>query len=73
MFRYQGEKPAELLPDIRCGACARKLGEGRYEVLSIKCARCGAINHLRATSVTPARLRAPQTDEANDGDKTDTI
>lgn len=36
--------------DIRCGACGRKLGEGAYQVLSIKCPRCGTINHLRAES-----------------------
>lgn len=36
------------LPQIRCGACHRKLGEGQYLTLVIKCPRCGAINHLKA-------------------------
>ncbi|QDQ27690.1 Com family DNA-binding transcriptional regulator [Chitinimonas arctica] len=33
---------------IRCGHCNRKLGEGRYTVLTIKCPRCGTLNTLRA-------------------------
>ncbi|WP_143714421.1 Com family DNA-binding transcriptional regulator [Laribacter hongkongensis] len=36
------------LPQIRCGACHRKLGEGHYRVLVIKCPRCGALNHMKA-------------------------
>lgn len=36
------------LPQIRCGACHRKLGEGQYLTLVIKCPRCGALNHLKA-------------------------
>lgn len=40
---------------IRCGGCRRKLGEGIYLALSIKCPRCGDINQLRAASPTPAR------------------
>ena len=35
--------------DIRCGNCRRKLGEGTYLVLAIKCPRCGTLNHLPAT------------------------
>lgn len=69
MSRLQGEKPAESLPDIRCGACARKLGAGVYSVLSIKCPRCGSFNHLRAESATPARQRAPQHHEATHGNE----
>ncbi|WP_080411967.1 Com family DNA-binding transcriptional regulator [Burkholderia ubonensis] len=46
--------------DIRCGQCRRKLASGRYIELSIKCPRCGAINHLRAASLEPARHRAPR-------------
>ncbi|MCM2494531.1 Com family DNA-binding transcriptional regulator [Burkholderia glumae] len=45
--------------DIRCGQCGRKLAFGLYIELSIKCPRCGAINHLRATSSEPACHRAP--------------
>ncbi|WP_209819951.1 Com family DNA-binding transcriptional regulator [Acidovorax delafieldii] len=45
--------------EIRCGACRRKLGEGEYSRLVIKCPRCGAINTLRAESPPSARRRAP--------------
>ncbi|MEB0012571.1 Com family DNA-binding transcriptional regulator [Glaciimonas sp. Gout2] len=48
---------------IRCGHCARKLGEGEYISLAIKCPRCGTLNHftipsLRATRSVPACQRA---------------
>ncbi|WP_082754540.1 Com family DNA-binding transcriptional regulator [Burkholderia savannae] len=46
--------------DIRCGQCRRKLATGRYIELSIKCPRCGAINHLKAESLEPVRHRAPR-------------
>ena len=36
--------------DIRCGKCNRKLGEGQYIRLAIKCPRCGAFNQLSAQS-----------------------
>lgn len=36
--------------DIRCGQCRRKLGEGSYLHLAIKCPRCGTINQLRAST-----------------------
>ncbi|QBJ80005.1 MULTISPECIES: Com family DNA-binding transcriptional regulator [unclassified Aquitalea] len=36
------------LPEIRCGHCGRKLAEGHVLVLSIKCPRCRAHNHLKA-------------------------
>lgn len=36
--------------DIRCGVCRRKLGEGHYVHLAIKCPRCRAINHFAAPS-----------------------
>ncbi|MGY8903703.1 MAG: Com family DNA-binding transcriptional regulator [Burkholderiales bacterium] len=50
--------------EIRCGACARKLGEGQFTLLSIKCPRCGTLNHLRAMSPLPERPGA-----SNLGDK----
>ncbi|WP_083844247.1 Com family DNA-binding transcriptional regulator [Pseudogulbenkiania sp. NH8B] len=53
------------LDDIRCGHCARKLAEGRYIELSIKCPRCGTINHLRAASPSPARPRASESKDAH--------
>ncbi|PRC90972.1 Com family DNA-binding transcriptional regulator [Solimicrobium silvestre] len=46
--------------DIRCGSCSRKLGEGEYITLSIKCPRCGTLNHLRATRSEPASPRASE-------------
>ncbi|MGE8491570.1 Com family DNA-binding transcriptional regulator [Comamonas sp.] len=52
--------------DIRCGSCGRKLGEGVYSLLNIKCPRCGALNCLRAASPTQERHRVPLT-EANNG------
>lgn len=47
------------MEEIRCGACSRKLGEGIFTALTIKCPRCGAFNTLRAESPPPARRRAP--------------
>lgn len=46
-------------PDIRCGQCGRKLAIGRYIEITIKCPRCRAINHLKATSLTTAHQRVP--------------
>ncbi|MCS6455066.1 Com family DNA-binding transcriptional regulator [Burkholderia thailandensis] len=53
--------------DIRCGHCRRKLATGRYIELSIKCPRCGVINHLKAESLEPARHRAPRHKELCNG------
>lgn len=36
--------------EIRCGECNRKLGEGTYLVLSIKCPRCSTLNQFRAST-----------------------
>ncbi|ART47568.1 MULTISPECIES: Com family DNA-binding transcriptional regulator [Acidovorax] len=49
------------MEEIRCGACRRKLGEGEYTRLVIKCPRCGAINSLRAESSIPERHGASNT------------
>lgn len=46
------------MQEIRCGQCARKLGQGDYAHLVIKCPRCGALNDLRAASPEPERHRA---------------
>ncbi|AFU47357.1 hypothetical protein C380_18315 [Acidovorax sp. KKS102] len=46
------------MEEIRCGACRRKLGEGIFTALTIKCPRCGGMNHLRAMSPPPARQGA---------------
>ncbi|MGS0744192.1 Com family DNA-binding transcriptional regulator [Glaciimonas sp. GG7] len=53
------------MQDIRCGTCSRKLGEGDYIALAIKCPRCGTLNQfnthpLRATRPAPACRRASE-------------
>ncbi|MFV8547444.1 Com family DNA-binding transcriptional regulator [Ralstonia pseudosolanacearum] len=54
-----------FMQDIRCGGCSRKLGEGEYTRLVIKCPRCRAINTLRATSPAPERPRASHLQDAH--------
>ncbi|MFE1572299.1 Com family DNA-binding transcriptional regulator [Comamonas odontotermitis] len=54
------------MQEIRCGSCGRKLGEGIFQILSIKCPRCGTINSLRALSPTPERPGASDSMKAND-------
>jgi phage FluMu protein Com len=56
----------EKLKEIRCGQCQRKLAEGEYVRLNIKCPRCGALNVLRALSPTPERPGASLV-ESNNG------
>lgn len=34
--------------EVRCIKCNRKLAEGEFINLSIKCSRCGTLNNLRA-------------------------
>lgn len=53
------------MQDIRCGHCCKKLGEGTYAQLKIKCPRCGALNHLRAMSTEQERPGAPEAGDAN--------
>ncbi|WP_084153758.1 Com family DNA-binding transcriptional regulator [Simplicispira psychrophila] len=55
------------MEEIRCGACARKLGEGVYTQLTIKCPRCGVMNSLRAQSPTPERHGASNAIGAHHG------
>ncbi|MFG8081233.1 Com family DNA-binding transcriptional regulator [Pseudomonas aeruginosa] len=47
------------MKEIRCGNCRRKLAEGEYLRLSIKCPRCGTLNYLSAESTEPERRGAP--------------
>ncbi|MYM32276.1 Com family DNA-binding transcriptional regulator [Duganella sp. CY15W] len=54
------------MKEIRCGSCHKKLGQGEYTWLSIKCPRCGTLNHLRTESPEPERQRAPTVDERSD-------
>ncbi|HGL5374053.1 TPA: Com family DNA-binding transcriptional regulator [Citrobacter farmeri] len=39
------------MKEIRCGHCRRKLAEGAFFCLSIKCPRCGTLNYLSAESI----------------------
>lgn len=55
------------MEEIRCGACRKKLGEGVFAQLVIKCPRCGALNHLRATSPEPERPGAPFSESTMNG------
>lgn len=48
----------QMMEEIRCGACRRKLGEGEFTVLSIKCPRCGAMNVQRAARPASERQGA---------------
>ncbi|HMS05728.1 MAG TPA: Com family DNA-binding transcriptional regulator, partial [Burkholderiaceae bacterium] len=45
--------------DIRCGHCARKLAEGQYVSLSIRCQRCGTVNHWANGPVRDSRAQSP--------------
>ncbi|UBQ43939.1 Com family DNA-binding transcriptional regulator [Comamonas thiooxydans] len=51
--------------EIRCGNCRRKLAEGEYVRLAIKCPRCGAFNQLSAQSAPKEPQRGPEA-EIND-------
>lgn len=55
------------MDEIRCGNCHRKLGEGEYTRLAIKCPRCGHINQLSAQSAIPERRRASPVNTTHDG------
>lgn len=44
--------------EIRCGNCNRLLARGEALALTIKCPRCGCMNHVRATSPDVAGPRA---------------
>ncbi|MDO8776187.1 MAG: Com family DNA-binding transcriptional regulator [Burkholderiaceae bacterium] len=63
----------QKLEEIRCGDCRRKLAEGLYTRLEIKCPRCGTHNVLRAgaadhssQSPTPERPGASHVGSNND-------
>ncbi|ELQ8315408.1 MULTISPECIES: Com family DNA-binding transcriptional regulator [Pseudomonadota] len=53
--------------EIRCAACSRKLGEGVFTRLVIKCPRCRALNVLKAESLPPERRRASSIERMPDG------
>ncbi|MDH0050289.1 Com family DNA-binding transcriptional regulator [Comamonas terrigena] len=47
--------------EIRCGQCRRKLAEGVFTRLAIKCPRCGAFNQLSAQSAMNEHQGVPTT------------
>lgn len=49
--------------EIRCGECNKLLGKGIALDLSIKCPRCGTINHVRAQSPNKENRRIPHRDK----------
>ncbi|MGI0658080.1 Com family DNA-binding transcriptional regulator [Pseudomonas aeruginosa] len=55
------------MTEIRCAACSRKLGEGEFTRLVIKCPRCRALNVLKAESLPPERHRASSPERLPDG------
>ncbi|MBX9868289.1 MAG: Com family DNA-binding transcriptional regulator [Burkholderiaceae bacterium] len=57
------------MQEIRCGKCHKKLAEGEYRQLCIKCHRCKTMNHLSASSDELERQGASL--EANNNDKSD--
>ncbi|MGE8614039.1 MAG: Com family DNA-binding transcriptional regulator [Achromobacter veterisilvae] len=50
-------KVLQPMKEVRCGNCRRKLAEGVYIVLAIKCPRCGHMNNLKAVE-PPSATRA---------------
>jgi len=44
------------LTEIRCGHCRKKLAEGEFIRLAIKCPRCGTLNDLSAKGVIPGTV-----------------
>jgi len=47
------------MKEIRCGHCRKKLAEGTFTRLAIKCPRCGTLNDLSARNINPERRGAP--------------
>jgi len=47
------------MQEIRCGNCNRLLAKGEALNLSIKCPKCGTLNHVRAASPKREGRRAP--------------
>ena len=53
------------MEEFRCGTCDKLLAKGEVVTLSIKCPRCGAINHLRATSPNLEGRRASLAEDSD--------
>lgn len=54
------------MEEIRCGECDKLLAKGQVVDLTIKCPRCGTINHVRATS-SDQKAAEPHTSEKQCG------
>ncbi|MAN51225.1 MULTISPECIES: Com family DNA-binding transcriptional regulator [unclassified Marinimicrobium] len=39
------------MKEVRCTKCRRKLAMAAFSEIEIKCPRCGAVNHQKATSL----------------------
>ncbi|WP_299533463.1 Com family DNA-binding transcriptional regulator [uncultured Herbaspirillum sp.] len=52
------------MEEIRCGKCNKKLADGLYIRLNIKCPRCGTLNHLSAKSAATERHGASNKKES---------
>jgi len=61
------------MKEIRCGHCRKKLAEGTFIRLAIKCPRCGTLNDLSAKGIshrtTPERHGAPVLTNRNRHDR----
>ncbi|MBN9342404.1 MAG: Com family DNA-binding transcriptional regulator [Comamonadaceae bacterium] len=55
--------------EIRCGNCRRKLGEGIYMALSIKCPRCGALNKFQSAPSASLSERQPSVQPKRSNDE----
>jgi len=42
--------------EVRCANCNRKLAMGVFQLLNIKCPRCGTLNSLRVQATPPTRV-----------------
>ncbi|MBR4876581.1 MAG: Com family DNA-binding transcriptional regulator [Rhodocyclaceae bacterium] len=62
-----------MTTEIRCGHCRRKLGEGDYIRLAIKCPRCGTLNCLSATRVPHPERPGTPTERSRSDDKSVTL
>lgn len=54
-----------MMQDIRCGKCHKKLGEGQYLHLKIKCPRCGTLNNMKDSILLLEHLRMPDSLQYN--------
>ena len=58
-------------PQIRCGNCNKLLGKGTASDLSIKCPRCGCMNHILSGMTASDEGSKPHNEVLHDGKKED--